>query len=172
MGLFNKNIGLEFQNQMKVWLSEYPEVNHEWRKTELIIYHPTNKSQKVSFLSNSKSVTITFQETKKVFKREFFQDIATQVLKIRGYWIRNTFQIQDLEIRKPKLCNNQVAVLHCNSKFGHVLTIDLNLFTGWGEVYRIFDNIEFAKEYCESIRNHDIETSIFDSDDNFIERTN
>lgn len=37
---------------------------------------------------------------------------------------------EDTEITKPKLKENQIVTMFCNSKYGHVLTIDKNIFIG------------------------------------------
>ena len=60
--------------------------------------------------------------------------------------------------------------MFCNSKYGQVLTTNKNLFTGWGNVYQIFENKEDARKFLkkESI-DEKIEIHFYNSEYELIE---
>ena len=101
MNLFNKNIGLEFQYQMKVWLKSHPEILHKWNENHLVIYHPFIKNRKIDFSFSRNHILIKGEHFSKQFKRNIFKNLELYVLQIRGYWIHNFFPENDLKIREP-----------------------------------------------------------------------
>ncbi len=148
MKIFKKNIGFEFENQMKNWFEVHPEIYHKWNKNKLVIFHPSDKKKECVFIYNSNTLYIENHLKKTKFERKLFTSIFDQVFRIRGFWINSFYKKQDLAVKKPHLVDNECVVKVCNRRYGQVLTVDKNIFTGWGEVYKIFDTIEEAENYC------------------------
>ena len=164
------NIGDEFQKQMKEWFHDHPEINHFWDGRNLKIWHPVNHNKSINFELSSKSIIIEYEDERIEFNKRLFKNLSEQVLNIRGYWINELLTKKELSIRKPKLKDYQFSVVLTNSRYGQVLTIDRNIFTGWGEVFKVFDNLENARDYGLSQRDKEIECIIFDAKDEFIEQ--
>ena len=150
MKIFKINIGCEFENQMKNWFNEHPEISHKWYENKLIISHPSDKKKECVFIYNSNSLFIENHFKKAKFNRKLFTSIFEQVFRIRGFWINGFYKRQELAIKKPHLKDNECVVMVCNRRYGQVLTVGKNIFTGWGEVYKIFDTIEEAENYCNN----------------------
>lgn len=131
---------------MKMWFLEYPEVAHILNDDVLRIFHPVQKDEFIDFELNERSVVLTHGKRKIEFKREAFKSLESQVLKIRSFWINEIFKEEDLDAKRPKISKNQFSVLLANRKYGQVFTTNGNLFTGWGEVYRVFCDLESAKK--------------------------
>ena len=150
MKIFKINIGYEFENQMKNWFDEHPEIIHKWNEKELIILHPREKKNECIFRYNSNSLLIENHVNKAKFDRKLFTSIFDQVFEIRGFWINSFYNEHELAVKKPQLKDNEYVVMICNRRYGQVLTVDKNVFTGWGEVYKIFDTIGQAENYCNN----------------------
>ena len=145
--MFKPNIGNEFKKQMEIWFKEHPEISHEWEENQLRIIHPKQSGNYITFKFDSKSLKIEHIKKVKTFHSKYLKKIDEQVLEIRGFWINEFLTKEDTEIKKPKLKENQIAAMFCNSKYGQVLTTNKNIFTGWGNVYQIFENKEDAKKF-------------------------
>jgi len=155
---------------MKIWFKEHPEIIHHWQKNQLKISHPKESSKFITFQFNSKSIKIENGERVKIFKRKLFNNIGEQVFKIRGYWINEFLTKEDTEIVRPKLKENQITAMICDSKYGKVLTTNKNLFTGWGTVYHILNSKEDAKRFLKKESNDDkIEITFYNSNYELIE---
>lgn len=164
------NIGKEFRKQMESWFKEHPEVTHTWKQAQLQIGHPKKPERSISFHFDAKSITVAYKESTKVFQRSLFRNISEQVFQIRGYWVHEFLSKEDAEIPKPKLEDHQVVAMICNSRFGQVLTVDKNIFTGWGKVHHIFESIAEAREFDRRESKDDrIEIHFFDSSYNLID---
>ena len=163
------NMGLEFQKQMRIWLAEKPEIPHEWGDNYLIVFHPFKDSEKTRFSYSKNHILIKTEVFTKTFKRSIFKNLELQISQIFVYWIRHSFSENDLKIRKPLLKKYQFAVCRGESQTGIVLTINNNRYTGWGEVYLVFDNLEMAKSYCETIKTIDLELFVYDCNYKLIE---
>lgn len=168
--MFLPNMGKEFKIQMENWFKEHPEIAHHWLKNQLKISHPKKSENFINFRFDSKSIRINNGNKDKIFKRNLFKNIQEQIFKIRGYWINEFLSKEDTKITKPKLKENQIVAMFCNSKYGQVLTTNKNLFTGWGNVYQIFENKEDARKFLkeESI-DEKIEIHFYNSEYELIE---
>jgi hypothetical protein len=168
--MFLPNIGKEFKKQMEGWFREHPEVNHEWKENQLMINHPKVFENYITCEFDSKLIRIENEKKEKTFKRKLFGSIELQVFKIRGYWIHNFLTKEDTEITEPELKENQIVAMFCNSKYGQVLTTNKNLFTGWGNVYQIFESKEDAQKFEKQESKDDkIEIHFFNSDYELLE---
>lgn len=168
--MFRKDIGKEFKKQMSNWFTEHPEIKHQWKESELKIHYPNEMNKFLTFEFDSKKVKIQNENTEKVFYRELFTNIEMQVFKIRGFWINNMLKKEETELIKPKLKENEIAIIFCNRKYGQILTTDKNVFTGWGNVYHIFENKEEAKKFAEiESKDENIEINAYDWKDEYIE---
>ena len=162
--MYLPNLGKAFKKEMEAWFAYYPDVPHRWQENQLSISHPREEEKFIQFQFDSKSVKVSFEGKEKVFKRKLFSNIREQISKIQAYWIHNLVKSEDSNIKKPELQENQFAVMICNAKYGHVLTISKNLFTGWGEVYQIFDNEEEARRFIkEEANDTEIELHLYNS---------
>jgi hypothetical protein len=170
--MFEKNIGKEFCKQMNQWFIEHPEINHQWKENELKIFYPNNPNKFLTFNYDSKRIKIENEneKTEKVFYRNIFKNLEMQVFKIRGFWINNILKKEETEIIKPELKENEIAIMFCNRKYGQLLTTDKNVFTGWGNVYHIFENEKEAKKFAEiESRDENIEISAYNWKDEYID---
>jgi|TARA_B110000037_G_scaffold185567_1_gene215099 hypothetical protein len=162
--MFRKDIGKEFKKQMNNWFTEHPEIKHQWKESELKIHYPTKINKFLTFEFNSKKIKIQNDNTEKIFHRELFTNIGEQVIKIRSFWINELLNKDETEIKKPDLKENQIAIMFCNRKYGQILTTEKNVFTGWGNVYQIFENKKEAKKFIEiESKNEEIEINVFNS---------
>ena len=162
-------MGDEFQKQMKMWLLEHPEVKHTWDNGTLRIWHPCSPSKLINFDLSPNSIVIEYENKRTEFKKERFKNLEEQVFRIRGFWINELLPKKELEIRRPKILEEQFLLLMTNQKYGQVLTVDGNLFTGWGDVFKIFNDLESAKNYGFEKQDSGFECLIFDSNHELIE---
>jgi hypothetical protein len=168
--MFRKDIGKEFYKQMNNWLSEHPEIKHQWKENELRIQYPNEINKFLTFEFDSKKIKVQNENKEKVFYRKLFTNIEEQVFKIRGFWINNMLKKADTEIVKPKLKENEIAIVFCNRKYGQILTTDKNVFTGWGNVYNIFENEKEAKKFAEiESKDESIEINAYNWKNEYIE---
>ncbi|MHB0756861.1 hypothetical protein [Tenacibaculum ovolyticum] len=168
--MFRKDIGKEFHKQMDNWFSEHPEIKHQWKENELKVQYPNEMNKFLTFEFDSKKIKVQNDNKEKVFYRDLFTNIEEQVFKIRSFWINNMLKKEETEIIKPKLKENEIAIVFCNRKYGQILTTDKNVFTGWGNVYHIFENEKEAKKFAEieSI-DESIEINAYNWKDEYIE---
>ena len=168
--MFKPNIGKEFKKQMENWFKVHPEISHEWKENQLKINHPKQSENYTTFKFDSKALKIENKEKVKTFKSELLKKVDEQVFEIRGFWINEFLTKEDTEIKKPKLKENQIAAMFCNSKYGQVLTTNKNIFTGWGNVYQIFESKEDAKRFMKKESTDDkIEIHFYNSEYELIE---
>lgn len=85
-----------------------------------------------------------------------------QVLNIRSFWIHHWLSQKELKLRKPKISEGQFMLMLTKPETGHVLTTNGNLYTGWGEVYKVFDDLKSARNYGLDQQGQGFECSIFD----------
>ena len=162
--MFGKDIGKEFYKQMNNWFAEHPEINHQWKESELKIHHPNEMNKFLTFQFDSKKIKVQNENKEKLFYRELFTNIEEQVLKIRSFWINELLNKEETEIKKPDLKENQIAIMFCNRKYGQVLTTEKNVFTGWGNVYLIFENEKEAKKFAKiESKDDNIEINAYNS---------
>jgi len=162
-------MGDELQKQMKMWFQEHPEVKHTWDKNTLRIWHPFSPGKFFNFDFSQNSVVIEYENKRAEFKKERFKNLEEQVFRIRGFWINELLTKKELEIRRPKILEEQFSLLMTNQKYGQVLTLDGNLFTGWGDVFKVFNDLESAKNYGFEKLDSGFECSIFNSNYELIE---
>lgn len=166
----NTNIGKEFQSQMLGWFRQHPEVAHTWGEGVLRIFHPIQEKRFIELEYSKDSILITCETRKTEFKRERFKDLEQQVIKIRGFWVRELLNREEAKIPKPEILKGQYSLMLSNSKYGQVLTVDGNLFTGWGKVFKVFNDLESAKNYGLDKRKEGFESTIYDVDHQLIEK--
>lgn len=147
--MFSKSLGQEFRTQMERWLSGNPEIPHQWEAERLTLSHPIPTKTPFIFRCQAAAVTIKQGGLRRHFRRRLFATINQQALKIRSYWINELISAEDRAIKVPELEKGQVAILGCNSTYGQVLTTQRNVFTGWGEVYHVFNNLMEANTFLQ-----------------------
>ena len=168
--MFQPNIGKEFKTQMESWFEEHPEISHEWNGNQLKISHPKELGNSITFRFDAKLIKVKNGKKSTIFKRKLFRNIQEQVVKIRGYWLNELLTEEDTGIIKPKLKENQIAAMFCNSKYGQVLTTKKNAFIGWGNVYQIFESKDDAQKFLNEESNNDkIEIYFYNSEYELIE---
>jgi|GEM_PF-6269370 len=167
--MWNLNIGREFERQMKKRISDHPEILHKWNKGHLIVYHPRNQAQFVEYKFGYNKIEVSKDQSTKRFKRKFFTNLRDQVYQISVYGQNLLLDNKEIEDHKPPFKDNEVAVMKCNRKYGHVLTFDSNLYIGWGEIYKVFNDIDSARLYCQQEENLEFEFHIYDSNYKHIE---
>jgi hypothetical protein len=64
----------------------------------------------------------------KIFKKELFKRTPHVISDIFVYIFNELIKEEDTEIKKPIISEESFAVLHCNQRFGHVLTVNKNLY--------------------------------------------
>jgi hypothetical protein len=164
MKIFRKNIGKEFCRQMNNWFNQHPEIEHQWKEKELKIHHPNKPNKFLTFKFDSKKIKIGIENDEKIFHRELFTNIEVQVYKITSFAINKLLKKEETEITKPILKKNQIAIMLCNRKYGQVLTTEKNVFTGWGNVYQIFESEKEARKFTEiESKDEKIEIYIYNS---------
>ena len=168
--MFSINLGKEFQRQMKGWLKCFPEIEHCWEKDLLKINHPKQTDKFFVFQFASSFIQIQFENQKHIFKRKIFKNINEQVFQIIVFWTRTLLNEEDRSIIEPKLEKHQIAIMFCNQKYGQVLTVDKNIFNGWGNVFHIFENEEQAVDFIKlASKDNTIEIHTYNSNYEYIE---
>jgi hypothetical protein len=170
LNILKADIGADFKSEMTEWFVKHPEVVHTWSKNELTINHPKIKDSLIVCKFTKDFVEATYGNNSKIFKKELFKRTPHVISDIFVYIFNELIKEEDTEIKKPIISEESFAVLHCNQRFGHVLTVNKNLFAGWGEVFKVFENLSEAQRYCESNVTDEIELSIYDSKYNCIEQ--
>lgn len=168
--MFGKDIGKEFHKQINNLFIEHPEIKHHWNDNELKIHYPNEISKFLTFEFDSKKIRIHNENTEKVFYRDLFKSIETQVYEIIDFLMNNMLKKEGTQLIKPKLKKNEIAIIFCNRKYGQILTTDKNLFIGWGNVYHIFENEEEAKKFVEiEAKDENIEIIAYNCKNEYIE---
>ncbi len=153
---------------MEMWLQEHPEIKHFWGENMLKISDPIEEGKFIQFDLSKNTIAIEYKGKITEFKKERLKNLKEQVFAIQGFWINQLFTEEELDIRKPMIFENQFLTMLTNRKYGQVLTLHGNLFTGWGEVYKVFDDLESARNYRFDKLKKGFECSIFDANNELI----
>jgi hypothetical protein len=145
-----------------------PEIGFRWEGNRLSVEHPKKINRPIKFCLEQRRVEVCYDGKGKVFNINYLSGFNEQFEKIYNYCLGELLEKDALSMSKPKMKENQIAVMRVNQKYGQVLTINNNLFLGWGETYLIFENINEASKFCETNRKNELEFYLFDSQYEFI----
>ncbi|MDR6238462.1 hypothetical protein [Aureibacter tunicatorum] len=148
---------------MQKWLETHPEIKHIWGERFLKISHPVQQCKFIHFDIKRTSIEIEFEGQILKIHRKWFKSPKQQASEIRGFWVKKFIPENILEMQQPKIKTGQFVLMLTNHRFGQVLTINKNIYTGWGEVYKVFNNLNDCKKYVSEKQKAEIDYHIFDS---------
>ncbi len=172
MWLFLLHIGRAIKKNLKLRIKYDPEMGRfvSFQEHKIVLFHPLDDKKWVSFQSSPKQIIISTPESSQSFHRSnFSNNYKQEVADLVDDWITSLIGTESLSVYKPKMEGSQIAVMHIDYSTGHVLTTNLNPPSYWGETYRVFENIQLAKEYCKTFPNKEIEFNLYDAQYEYLE---